>query len=143
MPSVCCGWCLAEPSEELSRSPGAEGLASWQRCSGSRTAADPRSVLDYVLAPCADLGSADENGKEKAITKTTTAQGLFPFIKEDPQIWQVRALLSTKPMHASMFPALFSNDVILSCSSHLPAYLSCQRHAQTFMLCYVASCATM
>lgn len=42
-------------------------------------------------APSADLGSADENGKEKAIIKTTTAQGLFPFIKEDPQIWQVRA----------------------------------------------------
>lgn len=31
----------------------------------------------------------DEDGEKKSVTRTSTAQGLFPFIKEEPYIWQV------------------------------------------------------
>ncbi len=36
--------------------------------------------------PCSVAGAREEN---KQVSRQSTGQGLFPFLKEEPQIWRV------------------------------------------------------
>ncbi|KAK9919093.1 hypothetical protein WJX75_009336 [Coccomyxa subellipsoidea] len=79
----------------LAKGPPPKHAFFSQQSTASSNPTSPQAAIEPPTSPekpldssPSDAASADEDGKEKSVARTSTAQGLFPFINEEPHIWQ-------------------------------------------------------